>query len=225
LGGRHGKIKIYPQHADVILPFGDFFRASLGRHGGNFAIIEEIDANGDVLTLKGKNLIYDNGILVDGTIISMTLVNNQGVKYATMTNFKFDAEDLPPYSDYWAYLVAQEVVDLGDDHMTGSSGDDAFYGLRGNDVILGLGGNDYIQGGRGADTLSGGGGADDFYFFVGDGRDRITDFAPGVDNIHIDGLWEVKKANGGRDALVEFGSGSVLLEDIRKGELQMGNID
>jgi Ca2+-binding RTX toxin-like protein len=75
-------------------------------------------------------------------------------------------------------------------------------GGRGADTLTGGGGADELGGGRGADTLVGGGGADELtgnegadtflYSDVSDSgigsADRIRDFAPGTDKIHLSGI-------------------------------------
>ena len=84
---------------------------------------------------------------------------------------------------------------LGDDVVFGNLGNDTIYGGQGADTLVGddgdgsgNGGNDLLFGDRGDDdlygdfgndTLVGGTGADRFFFFTGEGVDRIIDFQPG----------------------------------------------
>ncbi len=84
---------------------------------------------------------------------------------------------------------------LGDDFVFGNLGDDTIFGGQGADTLVGddgdgsgNGGNDVLFGDRGDDdlygdfgndTLTGGLGADRFFFFTGEGVDRIRDFQPG----------------------------------------------
>ena len=80
------------------------------------------------------------------------------------------------------------------DEIKGGAGRDRLYGEEGGDVILGQKGGDYIHtgkgddgmnGGRGNDTLTGGQGTDWFFFSPKGGNDRITDFNPAEDQIHL----------------------------------------
>lgn len=79
----------------------------------------------------------------------------------------------------------------GDDVLAGGKGDDRLLGDEGKDKLNGGDGDDTLTGGAGADFLTGGAGADRFVFAPGDGgvtqgaRDRISDFASGVDKIDL----------------------------------------
>jgi beta-glucanase (GH16 family)/Ca2+-binding RTX toxin-like protein len=90
-------------------------------------------------------------------------------------------------------LAAGDVV-LGQAPVSGGAGGDlldrsgttAPVDLRGfdsADTCRGGAGDDWIEGGRGDDVLAGGSGADHFVFHAGGGRDRIEDFASGVDRL------------------------------------------
>lgn len=71
----------------------------------------------------------------------------------------------------------------GDDDLSGGSGDDALLGGLGNDVLSGGSGDDILDGGAGDDVLTGGSGNDVFVFAPGFGRDIITDFAGGHEDV------------------------------------------
>ncbi|NEX17194.1 MAG: hypothetical protein C1943_11315 [Halochromatium sp.] len=77
----------------------------------------------------------------------------------------------------------------GADTIDGGAGDDTLNGDAANDVITGGIGNDTITGGSGNDNLTGGAGADDFVFTPSNGRDVITDFTSGTDDLNISGLF------------------------------------
>lgn len=65
----------------------------------------------------------------------------------------------------------------GADTLIGDDGDGS--GAGGDDVLFGDRGDDDLYGDFGEDTLTGGLGADRFFFFSGEGIDRIIDFQPG----------------------------------------------
>jgi len=75
----------------------------------------------------------------------------------------------------------------GDDDLSGLGGADAIHGGKGDDRLWGKKGNDILDGGRGADVLTGNGGKNTFVFDVkpSTGVDRIKDFDPGRDTIHL----------------------------------------
>ncbi|WP_374301743.1 Calx-beta domain-containing protein, partial [Paracoccus sp. (in: a-proteobacteria)] len=81
--------------------------------------------------------------------------------------------------------------DSGNDILRGGGGADSLLGGFGNDYLEGDAGFDRLTGGAGADLLRGGGEADVFIFSAvadsrpGLARDRIADFARGVDDMDL----------------------------------------
>jgi serralysin len=66
----------------------------------------------------------------------------------------------------------------GNDKLYGGTGHDELYGGDDSDTLSGGVGDDLLVGGTGKDVLTGGLGSDRFRFnFVGEGVDRVTDFA------------------------------------------------
>ncbi|WP_052649726.1 calcium-binding protein [Paracoccus sp. PAMC 22219] len=110
------------------------------------------------------------------------------------------------------------IGSAGANSLTAGSGNDVLSGLAGNDRLFGQTGNDRLQGGAGNDILTGGIGADRFLFSRGDGNDRITDFANGIDRIVIDSGAEtfghVRIADLGADARVSFGDVTITLSNF-----------
>jgi Ca2+-binding RTX toxin-like protein len=77
----------------------------------------------------------------------------------------------------------------GNDSLRGHSGNDRLDGAGGRDKLIGDTGSDVLLGGFAADTLTGGGGRDAFLFntaLSSSNLDRVTDFRPVDDTIHID---------------------------------------
>ena len=74
----------------------------------------------------------------------------------------------------------------GDDRLLGGDHDDILVGCYGDDEIRGGRGDDTITGGPGKNLLSGGSGADGFVFLHRGAVDRVRDFRPGEDFIHLD---------------------------------------
>ena len=107
----------------------------------------------------------------------------------------------------------------GHDTLLGGRGNDALYGNRGRDTLNGGEGTDTIDGGFGSDTLTGGLGADVFVFRADEkGRDTITDFEDGIDQIQIEGLAfeDLIFTSRGDDPLVssELMAGKIVLEGL-----------
>jgi cysteinyl-tRNA synthetase, unknown class len=77
----------------------------------------------------------------------------------------------------------------GNDSISGGSGNDMLWGNDDNDTVSGDDGDDRICGDRGDDVLTGGAGRDIFVYENFDprtlGRDTITDFEGGVDQIEL----------------------------------------
>jgi hypothetical protein len=74
----------------------------------------------------------------------------------------------------------------GNDTVTGAGGNDRLFGEQGDDWLDGGAGNDLITGGKGNDWLRGGAGADTFVFTKASGKDVVTDFELGVDQIQLE---------------------------------------
>ncbi len=73
----------------------------------------------------------------------------------------------------------------GDDDLFGGADADQMFGGLGDDALSGGAGVDVLRGGEGDDRLTAGTQADTFVFTRGQGTDRITDFANGVDKIDL----------------------------------------
>jgi parallel beta-helix repeat protein len=113
----------------------------------------------------------------------------------------------------------------GSDLLVGGDGQNVLSGQSGNDRITGGADRDRIVGGAGNDILTGGAGPDVYVFRDRSGQDRITDFAPGTDqiNLHLDTavarFSDLVFTDGPNGVTVQFGADSVLLLGITQSQL------
>ncbi|KLK90173.1 hypothetical protein AA309_27240, partial [Microvirga vignae] len=100
--------------------------------------------------------------------------------------------------------------------INGTSGNDVLNGTTNADTISGLGGNDKINGGAGNDVLSGGVGSDIFVFNTtlnaSTNVDKITDFDPLYDTIHLENAVMGQVGSWGNLASGKFRVGSKALD-------------
>ncbi len=84
--------------------------------------------------------------------------------------------------------------EMGNDYLLGGEGKDILWGNEGKDILNGGLGQDWLYGGTGDDlldggadddSLTGGQGQDQFVYRSGSGRDIITDFRPGQDQLNL----------------------------------------
>lgn len=116
----------------------------------------------------------------------------------------------------------------GFDRLEGGTGADVLLGGSNADTLLGGAGDDTLEAGRGLDVLTGGAGADVFVFHDGDDINRIRDFTPGSDLLHLD-LTEQSFAAltvtpTGPNLRVDWTDGSVILEGVAPGELDASDV-
>jgi VCBS repeat-containing protein len=110
-------------------------------------------------------------LIVHGYFGSDTAYHIDEIRFADGSGLALTAPDVTA-------LLAVRTATSGDDMLAGfDGGDDAIDGLAGNDTLIGLGGNNTLAGGAGADYLEGGQGGDTYVFNLGDGDDRINNFA------------------------------------------------
>lgn len=109
---------------------------------------------------------------------------------------------------------AAKLALLGIRAINGYGNDSAnvLIGNAGANTLSGRGGNDVISGGSGRDVMSGGTGSDRFDFnrpsetsASATGRDRITDFVSGVDDIDVSTI-DAKTTVGGYQAFTWIGT-------------------
>jgi len=114
----------------------------------------------------------------------------------------------------------------GRDRLWGEEGRDKLFGQGGSDKLWGGSGKDKLVGGAGDDALWGGGGKDVFKFKGRFGDDTVKDFGGKdlLDLRQVKGVADfkdVKQAaeNDGDDLLLDFKTGSILIEDMQKSDL------
>jgi Ca2+-binding RTX toxin-like protein len=113
----------------------------------------------------------------------------------------------------------------GHDTLRGMSGDDRLDGGSGRDRVNGGAGDDVLKGGAGDDRLTGGTGADTFVFQKGGGRDVVTDFRHGQDDIDVSHLSGVNSLSDldirqeGRDTLIQHDTSILVLKGVNASDL------
>lgn len=192
--------------------------SAFGNHAYNLATIDAHDfiegtsyvrtatsfrinyTGGDYDLFTGSGFSYALGVPVSGVVTSFSRFDNNALAFKISGATGLDGVEIA--------AVARTVA-TGDDQAllrTLLIGNDVLTGANLADVINGYAGSDEIKGGRGKDILTGGTGADDFNYHsvaestVGAGRDRITDFQVGVDDIDV----SVIDANGSAAGAAAF---------------------
>jgi Ca2+-binding RTX toxin-like protein len=127
------------------------------------------------------------------------------------------------------YLTGKAAIDA-----TGGTSGNWIYGNQAANRIDAGGGFDYIDGGKGNDILTGGSSGDDFHFARGSGKDIVTDFQAGFDEIEIGDLKGATDfvdmlanhvTEKGGDLWITYGRDIVILQDTAKVDLKGGDFD
>jgi Ca2+-binding RTX toxin-like protein len=178
-------------------------------------------AGSDTIVIAGTDGMFDT---IDGGADTDTL---------SLTTATVTLNGLNAATSFLETLVGKTTTILGNagDNTFDLSGFTTVTGLKsvdggaGNDTIIGVNlasfaddlkgnaGDDTLTGGRGNDKLTGGSGSDTFIFDAADfGKDTITDFGVGFDEIHFD---MALFANFGevQDAMTQVGANTVITLD------------
>jgi Ca2+-binding RTX toxin-like protein len=120
-----------------------------------------------------------------------------------------------------------------DINAIGNGGDNWLHGNGGRNLLYGWYGNDALNGGKGNDILTGGVGTDAFLFVRNGGKDTITDYEAGFDDLYLSAFKGHKdfadmlanhvdeKANG--DLWITYGADTVVLRDTDVAMLDSGD--
>lgn len=144
---------------------------------------------GDFDVFSGKGFAFNSaGYPTAGVVSSFSRYDNNALAFRISGVVGLDGVEIA--------AVARTVSTSDDQALLRSllTGNDILTGANRSDVINGYAGNDEITGGLARDVLTGGLGADDFNYRSvaesarGATRDRITDFAPGIDDIDLSAI-------------------------------------
>jgi hypothetical protein len=175
-----------------------------------------IDASSfDRIFIEGKNLDYEFGRPVDGTLTKLTLADENGNPLQVVSGFKIDAGQVggTELLDFVAHLAAR--VQVSGVKVIGTDFEDNVTTFFGRDHLIGRGGVDILNGGGGRDILTGGTDNDLFVFVAGHGKDRITDFdaigGPGFQDLIGRAFADVENITAsGNNTVIDFGDGDVV---------------
>ncbi len=144
-------------------------------------------ANSNDFSMPGRTVAFAPGETLQ--IVRIPIVDDVGVE----STESFTVELFSPSGVTIGSSIA--TISIFDDDTTprafpttisGSAASDALFGSARAETINGGDNADYIHSGGGDDLLSGGAGADIFAFgAVGQGNDRITDFATALDRLEL----------------------------------------
>ena len=108
-----------------------------------------------------------------------------------VVEYENEGEDTISLNSISEYTLPNHVEALivsgnnDDKNLTGNNLNNTIISGGGNDFIYGLEGDDSIYCGPGQDVLSGGEGSDNFYFYLNDGHNIITDFSVSNDTCFV----------------------------------------
>jgi Ca2+-binding RTX toxin-like protein len=169
--------------------------ASVGKIVGTF---KAIDANGDRVSYKltddagGRFSIVDDKLVVSG---------KAPLDFEKAASHKITAVATDGEKDGLSATFTISVSDVLE----------AVSGTKGKDKLTGTAGQDLMNGYLGNDTLTGGGGKDVFAFTTKLGKsniDRLTDFLPKADKIHLENAFFKKLSKVGALKKEAFYQGS-----------------
>lgn len=213
-------LKLFPGVYDGNLDIND---PSLS--GNSKRAVYSDSVSGDKIVLDGRDLSYDVGNLVGGTVNKLSIVDGSGEKFEVIHGFKLDGSLFTDSDIIVNFENILAKIFENDMRVLGTKLGDSVGGWDGDDMIVGRGGNDVLGGGLGRDLLVGGAGVDTFVFDHGYGSDRVKDFdAKGGDGfqdlIQADFAEIETIIRSGKNTLIDFGDGDILtLMNIKPGQI------
>ena len=116
----------------------------------------------------------------------------------------------------------------GFDRLDGGAGDDTLFGGSHADTLMGGDGADWLYAGFGQDELSGGAGADVFVFRENDASNRILDFTPGEDQLHLDvgarHIADLTTRDTDHGFMLDWAGGRVILEGVTESSFEVDDL-
>lgn len=187
--------------------------------GDDFFVFKKGEVNGEVMGGQGDDTFTIRKAGLD--IVEAMGEGNDTIYSSVSLTMAANVEDL--------YLTGKKDI-----NATGGTAGNDIHGNVGRNTIDAGGGFDFIDGGRGNDILTGGSSADTFHFARGTGKDTITDYVHGFDEIEFEGLkgatdYADMVANHltqkGADLWITYGDDIVVLKNTVKADLHAGDFD
>ena len=155
---------------------------------------------------SGTLSIYNSGVL-DGAV---DLTGGSGISHVSLiinTGSILGNVDLGGSNDIYDGRLGTLTGTVN-----GYEGNDQLLAGSGTQTLIGGFGDDLLSGGAANDLLTGGAGADVFRYEVGFGIDTITDFTPGIDQVHVRGYTSWSSIQQvGSNVVVTFAVGEQLV--------------
>jgi Ca2+-binding RTX toxin-like protein len=153
-------------------------------------VVNNGDLTGDVQLVDGNDTFVYKGGTIDGVVRGGWGDDVYIVKAAQLNIAEESGQGEDTVFSSVDYTLQSNVENLflkgkGNLDGIGNGGDNELYGNSGKNYLNGGDGFDVLHGGAGNDILTGGVGSDEFFFARGDGRDIVSDYEAGFDEIHF----------------------------------------
>lgn len=216
--------------------------------GGDYSIkasdaVEKIintgKLEGSVHLGGGDDIFLFKGGSVDGTVQGNMgddtfVVRKAGLQISEEFGEGIDSVYTSVSFELSSNIEALHLTGRKDIDAVGGSGGNEIHGNTGRNAIDGAGGMDFIDGGKGNDILTGGSSSDDFHFARGTGKDVVTDFEAGFDEILLGDLkgatdyadmLENHVRQKGDDLWITYGDDVIVLKGTLEADLKASDFD